>query len=95
MRRPLASLPVGGGVWRIKHHPHTPCLLGLACMHDGFKVANVDYAAAQLSIEHEHHDPHSSLAYGVDWCYSARADGHDILGCCSFYDHLFSLWRVG
>ena len=65
----------GGGVWRIKFHPVNPKLLLVACMHDGFKIMHVDYAADALEADGahapvrtmHHYEGHASLAYGADW----------------------------
>jgi len=45
-----------------------------------------------LRILHSYGSPHDvqKLAYGVDWC---AASGSHLIGCCSFYDRLFSLWQ--
>ncbi|KAJ1964357.1 hypothetical protein GGI12_001470 [Dipsacomyces acuminosporus] len=39
---------------------------------------------------------HGSIAYGADWCQkqdSADSSKGWLVGTCSFYDHLFHLWR--
>ena len=40
---------------------------------------------------------HDSLAYGVDWALTwdddAASSKSPVVACCSFYDHLFSVWR--
>ena len=39
-------------------------------------------------------DKHGSLAYGVDWSFSAGDNGGGtLIGSCSFYDHLLHMWR--
>jgi diphthamide biosynthesis protein 7 len=40
MRLSCISAPLGGGVWRLKWHPHHQDLLLAACMHNGFKVVS-------------------------------------------------------
>ncbi|KAF9624507.1 hypothetical protein IFM89_011620 [Coptis chinensis] len=35
-----SSICLGGGVWRIKHHPSIPGLILAACMHNGFAVVS-------------------------------------------------------
>jgi diphthamide biosynthesis protein 7 len=129
LRRPLASCPVGGGVWRLKWSPHDPALLLAACMYNGFHVlrqgreggwlppcalgdGEVDLARLH-SLTHvrahphmlqpdpgtpegfapvHHYEEHASIAYGADWFHEPRLRG--LVGTCSFYDHLFHLWRA-
>jgi diphthamide biosynthesis protein 7 len=38
LRHPVATCPVGGGVWRLKWSPQDPALLLAACMYNGFHV---------------------------------------------------------
>lgn len=38
IKKPLFRQEVGGGVWRIKHHPKQPNLIATACMRTGFKI---------------------------------------------------------
>ncbi|KAF9509316.1 hypothetical protein BS47DRAFT_1377614 [Hydnum rufescens UP504] len=78
--RPLVSVNVGGGAWRVKWHPNIERKedLVVACMRDGFKVVRLhDSVIAMGSIEEEpvddkwlvttRFDEHASLAYGVHW----------------------------
>ncbi|KAJ1673032.1 hypothetical protein EV182_006018 [Spiromyces aspiralis] len=42
---------------------------------------------------------HESLAYGVDWCQCPETPTESVqagwlVGSCSFYDHIFHLWRA-
>jgi diphthamide biosynthesis protein 7 len=41
MVNPLLSVSVGGGVWRVKHHPQSPSLLLTANMHNGHSVLEI------------------------------------------------------
>jgi diphthamide biosynthesis protein 7 len=83
----------GGGVWRIKWHPHDPHLFALAAMHRGFFV--MEWSGGNNVDERLHYTGyHQSLAYGVDWSYQTGATGTSLLGSCSFYDKVFSLWQV-
>ena len=45
--RPLADVPVQGGVWRLKWHPFHRDLLLAACMHGGFTIINYQTAAGE------------------------------------------------
>ncbi len=95
-RKPISDIETGGGVWRIKWHPHQPDLLLTACMHDGFKIYGSDNMSSWELLSA--YDKHGSLAYGADW-YASDNDTPDKLGnslivTCSFYDHLLNVWKV-
>lgn len=81
----------GGGVWRIKWHPHDPRLFVIAAMHRGFFVMRWA-EGGDIEIVAEHTGRHESLAYGVDWSYHTDANGGSLVGSCSFYDKTFSVW---
>lgn len=91
MLKPLAQHAVGGGVWRVKWNPlpsRRDDVL-VACMHDGFKVVQVQREgdqprALETAIVNK---SHASLAYGADW----ERDGQQIASA-SFYDHAARLW---
>lgn len=93
--RPVSesSLCLGGGVWRIKHHPTVPDLVLTACMHNGFAIVKTKNGTAE-SIEA--YDKHGSLAYGADWQRGeVRVHGkrqNSVVATCSFYDRLLRLW---
>jgi len=100
----LAEASVGGGVWRIKWHPHVSRKQDMlvACMHDGFKV--VKFSNISLGLEdspvgeigssiEKRHDLHQSLAYGVDWAGCESGTKESIVASCSFYDHSLRLWK--
>ena len=82
MKSPLKEQTTGGGVWRIKWHPEQDLMLA-ACMYNGFHVFDQDLNLIQSNNNHE------SIAYGADWSYKDLG----LIGTCSFYDHLFTLWR--
>lgn len=94
LRQPLREIPTGGGVWRLKWHPRDSNLLLAACMHNGWKVIDIDAGLGDEIIA-DYFSPHESLAYGVDWClwpgteHSSRV--YHICSC-SFYDHMMSCW---
>ncbi|KAI8322690.1 WD repeat-containing protein 85-like protein [Martensiomyces pterosporus] len=93
MRAPLAEYNVGGGVWRLKWHPEEPTQLLVAGMYGGFHILDVPTVGIDTSTSFMEH---GSIAYGADWCQhqssADRAKGW-LVGTCSFYDHLFHLWR--
>ncbi|XP_069435768.1 diphthine methyltransferase isoform X4 [Ovis canadensis] len=68
LRRPLADVPVQGGVWRLKWHPFQRDLLLAACMHGGFTIINYQTAAEeeQDAVSLSYPLP-NSLVYGIDW----------------------------
>ncbi|XP_055256621.1 diphthine methyltransferase isoform X3 [Moschus berezovskii] len=68
LRRPLADVPVQGGVWRLKWHPFHRDLLLAACMHGGFTIINYQMAAEeeQEAVSLSYPLP-NSLVYGIDW----------------------------
>ena len=70
MDQPLKQLYLGGGVWRVKWHPHPsnqPLLMAAACMHSGLRVVDWGEAGREAAIIATYTN-HDSLAYGVDWC---------------------------
>lgn len=88
-----SSIGLGGGVWRIKHHPSIPGLVLTACMHNGFGI--VKFGGDQVRVV-ETYNKHGSLAYGADWQRGDRvADGKRTsvaVATCSFYDRLLRVW---
>ncbi|XP_068642720.1 uncharacterized protein [Aristolochia californica] len=78
------SISLGGGVWRIKHHPFMPNVVLAACMHNGFAV--VDISSGNFVVK-EAYKKHESLAYGADW----QRGG--LVATCSFYDRLVRVWK--
>lgn len=91
-KNPLSTTNTSGGVWRIKFHPKTPNLMISACMYKGFQVFNSsgDFSSLEKIVDYSNHE---SIAYGVDWSYCSTND-HYLLGTCSFYDHLFNIWKL-
>lgn len=92
----LSEIDVGGGVWRVKWNPQENRKedLLVACMRDGFKVLHYEEGMQQGRVVHRF-DDHESLAYGVDWSFEPPAeDGTQVVGSCSFYDHMLHVWRA-
>lgn len=87
------SVCLGGGVWRIKHHPFIPGLVLAACMHNGFAVVKVGGEKAEVL---ETYAKHGSLAYGADWQRGRSSlEGkrkNSLVATCSFYDRLLRIW---
>jgi diphthamide biosynthesis protein 7 len=88
LREPVARHDSGGGVWRLKWRPDGADVLLAACMHAGWATLELDDGARELRAFAQWFAPHASMAYGADW----RTDAA-LIGCCSFYDHRFSLYR--
>ncbi|KAF8390446.1 hypothetical protein HHK36_024972 [Tetracentron sinense] len=87
------SICLGGGVWRIKHHPFVPGMILAACMHNGFAVVRIRGEEAELVETYSKHD---SLAYGADWergdlCKESGRKS-SMVATCSFYDRLLRVW---
>jgi diphthamide biosynthesis protein 7 len=82
-RGPLATLALGGGVWRLKWHPspRRPGLLAAAVMYNGAHLVDVDGllvgggedgAAVPTLTSAAHHTGHASITYGVEWLQRRR-----------------------
>lgn len=88
------SISLGGGVWRVKHHPFIPGLVLAACMHNGFAIVAIKGNKAEVLETYKKHD---SLAYGADWhkgeANLAGGRTKPLVATCSFYDKLVRLWR--
>ncbi|EOA14419.1 hypothetical protein CARUB_v10027621mg [Capsella rubella] len=84
----VTSLSLGGGVWRIKHHPSLSGVVLAACMHNGFAVVKVSDEKGEVL---ESYNKHHSLAYGADW-YRGKLQKQSVVATCSFYDRLLRLW---
>ncbi|CAH1274345.1 RBBP4 [Branchiostoma lanceolatum] len=103
MRRAVADVHVGGGVWRLKWHHLNKDLLLAACMHNGFHILDVSKLTDGNPTVVASYMEHQSLAYGVDWCKqtissaqmtaSGATPGKPLLASCSFYDHSLQLWE--
>ncbi|XP_057767197.1 uncharacterized protein LOC130987617 [Salvia miltiorrhiza] len=93
--RPVSesSICLGGGVWRVKHHPHIPGLVLAACMHNGFAL--VKFRGDRVEVV-ETYTKHGSLAYGADWqrgdAFVAGKKKSSAIATCSFYDRLLRVW---
>ncbi|CAN0890734.1 Diphthine methyltransferase homolog [Linum grandiflorum] len=83
------SVCLGGGVWRIKHHPFVPDVTLAACMHNGFAIVKIKEGEAQVF---ETYDQHGSLAYGADWQRGGFHEKRAAVATCSFYDKLLRTW---
>lgn len=83
------SVSLGGGVWRIKHHPSLNGVVLAACMHNGFAVVKASGDGKTEVMET--YKKHESLAYGADW-YKGKEQKRSIVATCSFYDRLLRLW---
>lgn len=90
-----SSICLGGGVWRIKHHPYIPGLALTACMHNGFAI--VKFGGDRVEVV-EKYEKHGSLAYGGDWqrgdsaVVGERKSSAFAVATCSFYDRLLRVW---
>ncbi|KAK8518217.1 hypothetical protein V6N12_017373 [Hibiscus sabdariffa] len=88
-----ASVCLGGGVWRIKHHPFVSGLVLAACMHNGFAIVKIGEKKPEVL---EAYSQHGSLAYGADWQRVEISPGgkskSTTVATCSFYDRLLRLW---
>ncbi|XP_071722796.1 uncharacterized protein [Rutidosis leptorrhynchoides] len=82
-----SSICLGGGVWRIKYHPHVQGSVLAACMHNGFAIVKIGDKEAQVVETYSKHD---SLAYGADWQKGER--NTSVIATCSFYDKLLRIW---
>lgn len=62
-------------------------------MHNGFQVLETQRGSALTQTLR--YDQHESLAYGVDWWHDpvSLASPAPVIGSCSFYDHVFHVWR--
>lgn len=91
MKSPIDQVATGGGVWRLKWNPHDPTLIAAACMYNGFHIYQfVNSSQTKGGFVHRQaYLKHASIAYGVDWA----LDKPNLVGTCSFYDHLFHLWH--
>ena len=96
-RRPLSSINVGGGVWRLKWRPFTGNYLLAACMHNGFAIIKCDGVTDDALSIAARYNGHESLAYGADWHRLEQFEGitptNNLISTCSFYDHKLCLWE--
>eukprot|EP00731_Ephydatia_muelleri_P028491 Em0020g135a len=100
MSKPIKDLRLGGGVWRVKWHKSHADWVATACMHNGFTITDSRLNAGAPAEVLCSYKGHSSLAYGVDWCWLEHEAwrGHDhyaaLLATCSFYDHCLHIWTA-
>ncbi|CAN1231207.1 Diphthine methyltransferase homolog [Linum perenne] len=87
------SACLGGGVWRLKHHPFLPDVIIAACMHNGFAIVKINEEGVEVL---ETYDKHESLAYGADWqrggFHEEDSEKRAAVATCSFYDKLLRAW---
>ncbi|XP_017054625.1 diphthine methyltransferase [Drosophila ficusphila] len=94
MKRPLAELNLGGGIWRLKPHPAYPDLMLVACMYTNFSLVEIDAKDPNLSLLGTYEE-HKSICYGADWApFPKKDDGSLTMATCSFYDHKLCVSRV-
>ncbi len=85
------SDPLGGGLWRLKWHPHDDTRLLVAAMHGGCRVVEVG-ETIQVQQKFIHH---KSMAYGADWLvYQSPSRKIQAAVSCSFYDQAMYVWNV-
>jgi len=102
MAKPMIHHCTEGGVWKVKWHPklEKSSYIAAACMYNGFHIYDIDYNSENLKEEEAikeicTYDKHESIAYGVDWCqFTNDICSNQIVGTCSFYDHLFHIWEM-
>ncbi|XP_051115052.1 uncharacterized protein LOC127240417 [Andrographis paniculata] len=90
MSKPVveSSICLGGGIWRIKHHPSRTGRALAACMHNGFAI--VRFESDKIEVV-ETYNKHGSLAYGADW-QRGTSPNLPVIATCSFYDRLLRVW---
>ena len=99
----MKTEPLGGGIWRIKWHPHQHNRILVGAMHGGCRVLEVDGlvnnegagTGAEYRVTKEF-TAHESMAYGADWlCYKSSDTGTlvDAAASCSFYDKSVFIWK--
>ena len=104
LTKPLATLHVGGGVWRTKWFQNSSSdFLALACMQAGSCVAEYSHgddnetpclrATVVYPEENSLHEKH--LAYGIasmlQW-QDYKGEFNALIASCSFYENTVSLW---
>jgi diphthine methyl ester acylhydrolase len=97
------SEPQGGGIWRIKWHPHNDNRLLLGAMHGGCRIVDLvtkewcDEDSPMLELRaHQSFTRHKSMAYGADWLVSSGGTHRriEMAASCSFYDKALYIWNV-
>ena len=99
----------GGGVWRLKWHPHSSqhAALLAACMRGGFQVFDVSVAlgssggatnlpsnaSAGCLRRTALYLAHESEGLAYGVDWMAAGSGLGRVASCSFYDHLLTLWK--
>ncbi|XP_055679314.1 diphthine methyltransferase homolog [Lutzomyia longipalpis] len=92
LRRPLESINLKGGIWRLKANPFAEDLILCACMYHNFTVCSLT-ADGSPEIKATYNGDHNSICYGADWCPIKGKQEEYLFGSCSFYDCLLTLTR--
>ncbi|XP_053950187.1 diphthine methyltransferase isoform X1 [Anastrepha ludens] len=94
MKRPLAELNLGGGIWRLKNDPVKRNLILAACMYHNFSIVQLaDGLLDGPELIGEFYE-HKSICYGADWCRKVDDNQDLYLATCSFYDHKLCVAQV-
>lgn len=98
LRTPVAELPLGGGIWRIRQNARRQEWLLCANMYRNFAVVALADAFDALSVVAEFNE-HKSICYGADWCAERPTDGggdveEHLMATCSFYDRRLCVAKV-
>eukprot|EP01100_Stratorugosa_tubuloviscum_P001531 TRINITY_DN133_c1_g1_i1.p1 TRINITY_DN133_c1_g1~~TRINITY_DN133_c1_g1_i1.p1 ORF type:complete len:365 (-),score=143.38 TRINITY_DN133_c1_g1_i1:8-1102(-) len=97
IRNSICECDVGGGVWRLKWCPikGNENLISCASMYNGFHILDCNLAAKEINIVSHYNQNHSSIGYGIDWCFRNYTNNYKaILASCSFYDNSCSIWTI-
>lgn len=88
--KPLNSIKLDGGIWRIKWHPYQKNLLLIAGMRGGAYI--LDYQNEfKILIQNLDHGS-ENLTYGADWINPNDNNKYYTVGTSSFYNHEYRTW---